>query len=189
MTTKLCACGCGRPVNSPRAIFIRGHNSSTKGRKAPRPLCACGCGHRIPQSTPSGKLYIPEHYTSQERAKIQKRRKDKKRYIYNSEGYKLIWQPEHPRAYSNGYVPEHRLVMEAQLGRILEAGEIVHHTNGIKDDNRPENLVVIRRGQHIPEHHPHVLDRLHSTEASLKAWETRRKRYGPKGYKNKPGPR
>ncbi len=54
-------------------------------------------------------------------------------------GYILILQPDHPKA-SYNYVMEHRLVMEKKIGRYLERWEIVHHINGIKDDNRPENL-------------------------------------------------
>jgi len=46
----------------------------------------------------------------------------------------------HPLADAGGYVMQHRLVVEAAIGRLLSANERVHHKNGVRDDNRPENL-------------------------------------------------
>jgi len=67
--------------------------------------------------------------------------------VREERGYVLIHKPGHPSAMSNNYIREHRYVMEEHLGRQLKSTERVHHKNGLRDDNRIENL-ELWTGQH-----------------------------------------
>ncbi len=88
--------------------------------------------------------------------RVQPRRKNIAGYLYRSttsKGYVLInkhvvdefWWP---LAGKRGMIFEHRLVMAQSLGRCLQLWEVVHHKNGVKDDNRIENLQLVSDTRH-----------------------------------------
>jgi hypothetical protein len=73
--------------------------------------------------------------------------------IINVGGYMYILKPDHPYSDKNGYVKRARLVMEQYLCRYLKQGEIPHHKNEIKHDDRIENLRLFPTvGKHISFH-------------------------------------
>ncbi len=71
---------------------------------------------------------------------------------YIKEGYVMVrLEPEDPfylMQGSDGYTREHRLVMARHLGRPLYTWEVIHHINGIKDDNRIGNLQLFNDNGH-----------------------------------------
>ena len=72
-------------------------------------------------------------------------------------GYVLVRAMWHPNA-NDGYVLEHRLIMEKHIGRLLTRKEVVHHKNHIRSDNRIENLGLLEsQSEHIKKHLPEIL--------------------------------
>jgi len=68
------------------------------------------------------------------------------------DGYTGIWKPEHPRSTKGGYVKEHRLVIENDIGRFLNTDELVHHINGGRKDNKLKNLYLCSFKDHEKAH-------------------------------------
>ncbi len=71
---------------------------------------------------------------------------------HKCQGYVRRKVRNHPFADKRGYVPEHRLVMEEHIGRLLLPTEFVHHINQVRDDNRIENLVLQGQDIHAKNH-------------------------------------
>jgi endogenous inhibitor of DNA gyrase (YacG/DUF329 family) len=99
----------------------------------------------------------------------------------DNQGYVMVWEPSHPNKAFSGWQYEHRLVAEAVIGRYLESREHVHHINGVKDDNRPENLEVMDGLEHAALSAREHRDKVLADRAELEEY---RKRFGPLAEEN-----
>lgn len=69
-------------------------------------------------------------------------------------GYEYIYNPSHHRANKSGCVYEHILVAEQILNRPLKDEEVVHHKDGVRSNNDPDNLIIFKtKSDHTCFHH------------------------------------
>lgn len=101
-------------------------------------LCKCDCG-TIKEISAKRLVHETKSCGCQHTKSGPRNRRWKGGESYNGK-YRMLLMPDHPNANKNGYVFEHTKVMSDMLGRPLLREETVHHKNGVRDDNRPENL-------------------------------------------------
>lgn len=66
--------------------------------------------------------------------------------------YVFIYKPNHPNARKYGKIKRSRLIMSEHIKRPLKNGEHVHHINGIRSDDRIENLIIMTKSAHSSLH-------------------------------------
>jgi len=99
------------------------------------------CGRAIVNDAHYCFKCSPKHNPSGSQSKIWKG-------VQKAKGYILVYKPEHPRANKFGYVSEHIVNWEIANNKPLPSGWIIHHLNGIKDDNRSCNLASMPNKKH-----------------------------------------
>ncbi|QLF84250.1 HNH endonuclease [Mycobacterium phage Soul22] len=129
-TTKLCSDECNWAYQKGRhkrpfkfECIVCGAEFERKVRGQQRKTCSAKCAHALADQH-RGYLSGPDHPHWKGGKRLQ-----------TKAGYVMV--------YAGVGLPsrlEHRVVMEEVLGRPLQRHEEVHHKNGIRNDNRPENL-------------------------------------------------
>jgi hypothetical protein len=168
-----CRANTAKTCSNKCAISVR---AKSRERKA---VCVCvGCGKRfeVPKSHKDRRVYCSMDCKFKSPDSIRKRSERvtgdknpmwKGGVTMHTRGYLYGYSPDHPYS-SNGYVFQHRLVVERWLREEAPDSEylvkhgvrlylspdfIVHHLDGIKDDNERGNLIITTTDVHVRIHH------------------------------------
>lgn len=171
---------CGRPYGKRRrCYYCHGKQRSGETRKCQQ----CGKEFYAARWQIADTARSQGTYCSKQ-CLFDSQRIDGTGYSYKrKDGYIAVYYPKHPDAPKSGWMLEHRLVAEQKVGHRIDRKAHVHHINGVKDDNRPENLEIIdssshagisnKRGQQLRRGMREELEQLRAEVAEY------RKRYGP----------
>lgn len=145
------------------------------GKRRSKWLCQCDCGNKV---MVFNENLLNKHSIScgcSKRRRLSKRGPEHPGWrggrTVTSHGYVMVSCPKHPNRSKDGYASEHRLVMEKRLGRYLYPEETVHHKNGIRTDNRIENLELWAEnhptGQRVSDLYTWAKEFIHKYEKEL----------------------
>lgn len=148
-----------------KACAVCGKEMRLKPSQAVLQCCSMDCRDRLRTKRPGDRLH------------------NGKPIRYDRQGYVMVYEPNHPNKAFHGWQYEHRLVAEQTLGRYLRSDEHVHHLDGQKDRNDPDNLEVMDGLAHatlsLREYQEQVRGERAELEAARAELEEYRRRYGP----------
>lgn len=114
----------------PSVVRVCSVDGCGRGTKA-KGLCGTHYGYKQRYGSPTPEL-----------KKVGGQKKENLGVIYGKDGYVYVWDREKQKVFL-----QHRVVMESIIGRPLISSESVHHKNGQRKDNRPENLELWSKTQ------------------------------------------